>query len=237
MFPTQGPNPPNPPIPPPPFVPGGVPVAARPRPRPWVAIGLIIAGFVVLVGGFIVAGGSTGPDDYPAVAVPGQRSIDLAAGSTYTLYFEYPGAQSQERNPPAVHVTGPTGDDEPLGPPDTVSTTYETISGGRQGRAFASMRPDLSGIYRIEVEAVAGGDPGDELQVTVGREESDNAVLLWATGVVLGLGLLVAGTVMLIVRAVRRRRALSPVGVDPSPVVAPPVAGWSPPDPSERAQE
>jgi hypothetical protein len=237
MLPTSGPDSPMPPG----FVavrPPG-PTATRDRSTFWLGIGLLIPGLVLIVVVFGIFAASTGPDDYPIVPAPGRRSVELRAGSTYNLYVEYPGARSQERPPPVVHVTAPSGDEESLGDPDTVTPTYETISGGREGRAFASIHPAVTGDYRIEVEAVPG-DQTDQMQVTVGLEASDAAAVLQVGVGLLGIGLVVAGATILIVRSVRRRRNASvAVAAGPGPPPAPPAPAvdWSPPDASERVED
>jgi hypothetical protein len=241
MYPASGPG-----VPVPPFAPVRAPVGmgGPKRTSLWVGLGMLIVGLVLTVVVLGAFAASTLPEDYPVIAVPGRRSVELNSGSTYNLYFEYPGATSQERTPPVVHVTGPTGDDEPLGPPDTVTGTYKT-TGGREGRSFASIRPTVSGVYRIDVEAVADGDRGDQMQVTIGREESGLVATVEITGGLLGIGMMVAGTVILIRRVVKRRRVqvpvatTGPVPVPPAPPTPPPAPAvdWSAPDASERVED
>jgi hypothetical protein len=211
--------------------PASIAPPARGR-RRWVVPTLLIAGVVALLLSFIPAVASSGADDYPVIAVPGVRSIELGTGHSYTLYFDYRDAQSQERTPPAVRVTGPTGDEEPL-IPVTDGSTYETM-GGRQGRAFASLRPAVAGIYRFEVGAAPGSDTGETTFVAVGGPDDNLAIAAFAALALLGVALIVAGIVVFTVHAVRGRR---PPAESSTLQSATPGPAWEAPDPSARAPD
>ena len=234
---------------PPPFVgspPAPGPTASSPiRPRRWVAVTLVVAGVAALLLALGAATLTRSADDYPVVEVPGHRSMTLTADRTYNLYFDYPHAQSQVRTPPSVRVTAPNGDDEPLVPmPD--GPTYRTDTGGREGRAFASVHPTVDGVYRIDVDAIAGSDPAEKVLVTVAAPEGDTALLAFVGFALAGLALITAGVVLFIVRAVRRRRgaplapgptAIGPAAAGPAASAGAGATGWDAPDPTARAPD
>ena len=223
MEPTSPPDPrwPAPsagPLPPVPAMPTGRPARTHVQPRLWIGLTLLVVGLVLLVAGFVGLAVSPSPDDYPAVGVPGARSITLDEGTGYTLYVEWAG--TEPNTPPAVSVTGPTGEVEPLLDPDPMAVDYTTL-GDRQGRPFASIRPTVTGVYRFETQRPTGASG---LLVTVGSDEGETAswIAFFAAG--FGLVALAAGVIVLVVRAVRRRRPTPPV-------TSPPGAGASIPEP------
>ena len=185
------------------------------RPRLWVGLSLLCLGVVFLVAGFVGLAIAPAPDDYPAVDVPGTRSLTLDDGTTYTLYLESDGTEPGG-TPPSVRVTGPTGDAEPLLDPDPMALDYTTLS-NREGRPFASIRPGVTGVYRFSTDLAAGERADDGLLVTVGSDEGEVASGIAFAMAGLGLLAVVAGVIVLVVRAVRHRRPPSGVTNSPSP--------------------
>lgn len=210
MEPTSAPDPrwPAPSVAPPPS-PVPTPAASRrtpthPQPRLWIGLVVLGLGFGLFVAGSMGLALSPAPDDYPAMAVPGARSLTLDEGTGYTLYLEWAGTEPSGSTP-TVRVTGPTGDEEPLLDADALALDYTTLD-GREGRPFASLRPTVTGVYRFQTELGADERADGGLLVTVGNDEGETAS--WVAFFMAGFGLvaLAAGVILLIVRAVRRRR-------------------------------
>ena len=132
---------PTPPMPGAPMLPASKP-SNRSR---WIGLGVIGLGLVFILVGFTVLVVSPGPESYQRVTVPGQRSMELKASHEYTLYFEYPGAQSHSRKSPDVTVVAPDGESEPILPVPALASTYQTTLGRSRG---PPVRLDSSGRLR-----------------------------------------------------------------------------------------
>jgi hypothetical protein len=180
-------------------------VPAHPQPRLWIGLTVLGIGVALFVAGFMGLALSPAPDDYPAVAVPGGRSVTLDEGTGYTLYLEWAGTEPSGP-PPTVRVTGPAGEEEPILGPGATSVDYTTLD-GRRGRPFATVRPTVTGVYRFETELGVGERADGGLLVTIGSDEGEAATWIAFAMASLGLVALAGGAILLVIRAVRRRRA------------------------------
>jgi hypothetical protein len=198
------------------------------------AVGVILA-VVVLVATF--SSYSDKIDDFQRVEIPGSGVVTLDDTGGYTIYHEFPGADSSDRilSDLVITVTAPDGSEVDLDPYDS-DVTYFTSD--VDGVALYSFRAFETGDYEIDVRA-EGGEFGD---VAVGRGLGSALVGGIVGAIVLGLGGIVAGGVIAIVTGVRRSRnrhmrQLSRVGPQSpwaGPHARPPgsYGGWGPTPPT-----
>jgi hypothetical protein len=204
--------------------PGSVPLpAGRIRPSAWwfgvagiVAAAGVILGVVLIVQA--VLGFQDRIEDFERGPVPGNLTVAISDTGGYSIYHEYDGADDDRYAfPPAVSVTGPAGDDVPLGDYDT-SVTYSTSE--HEGVGLYTFDADVPGTYEVRT---SGGDPGSG--IAVGRGVGRGLVGGVLGGLAAGFVGVVAAVVIAIVVGVQRgrsRRALVP---------PPPFSGWGAPPP------
>ncbi|WP_067532508.1 hypothetical protein [Nocardia crassostreae] len=167
--------------------------------RWWFAVGVLLSIAGVLGGvGVGVAGlmrFSSTIDDFQRVAVPGLGTVELRESGGYTVYFEYPGADTD--GTVRVLLTDPRGAEVPL---RDYGSSMEYSIGVHDGRAVFSFEAEQAGEYRVTTQGPSG------IAVAIGPGLGSSFV----TGLLAALGMgfvgLFGGIVVLIVTTVKRDR-------------------------------
>lgn len=231
----------------------GPPVPGRPRPTrgPLPAVLTIIGGVLLAgaVGLFVMAGlmftqtvplgvldrtGGPGSDALISGEPPMILEVELEAEESYMLYTAAPSGTSTPQLEAVPEVTAPSGETRSMGPAQISSTAS---MGGTDAVGRYSYRAGESGLHTVEIGGFSadgqfadgeafvvlapGGDFGGLMGGVFGVLGSVFGGIALGT---VGLGLLVAGIIVAVIRRRRRReQASSPYGDPGSP--------WGPPRP------
>jgi hypothetical protein len=138
-------------------------------------------------------------DDFQRIEIPGSGTVTLDDTGGYTVYHEYPGADSDDFLSPeiTVTVTAPDGSEVDL---DLYDTTVQYSTADYEGVAVYSFRAFETGDYEVEVD-------GEQGTLAVGRGLGSGLVGGVLGAIALGAGGVIAGGVMAIVVGVRRSRS------------------------------
>ena len=155
-------------------------------------------------------------DGFQRVPTNSQGEVTFDETGGYVIYFEGPGASEGEIPTGQAQLT-PVGGGDPVALDDYESDfTYDL--NGHEGVAVLTFDVDQPGTYLLESESEGEGE------LAVGRSVAGTLVTSVVGGLALGGLGLVAGVVVLIVTAVRRRGA------------RPKNAPWIPPPPGSQPQ-
>ncbi|MEA2901156.1 MAG: hypothetical protein QOH36_1043 [Actinomycetota bacterium] len=170
-------------------------------------------------------------DGFQRVPTNSQGEVTFDDTGGFVIYFEGPGASEGEIPTGQAQLT-PVGGGDPVALDDYKSDfTYDL--NGHEGVAVLTFDIDQPGPYLLESESEGEGE------LAVGRSVAGTLVTSVVGGLALGGLGLVAGVVVLIVTAVRRRGARPknapwippPPGSQPQPPPPPPYGSPPPPPP------
>lgn len=197
------------------------------RPAGWwygIAAGVGVLGIVVaaVVGLRSVDGLIDRVDGFSRVPVPGAGTVEVTDAGEYTIYHEYPGANSDESGIIDVSfdatLIAPDGSDVPLEP---YGAEVRYGFGDHEGVAVYSFEATEPGNY----ELTTTGGPGT---AAVGGGIGQGIVTGLLAGLGIGIGGVVAAILIAVLVAVRRgqdRRRREVLG-HRGPWTGPPGTGW-----------
>ncbi|MGH8860898.1 MAG: hypothetical protein ACRDVG_06625 [Jatrophihabitantaceae bacterium] len=203
-----------PPPPPPPGPPGPPGRQARLRGHTGMRVGiaLTVPGLILLIVGIVVIATQsfTKVDGFQRVSfAQGTGTIDFSKSGDYVAYYEAPGVNSGISLVPAILLSlRDHGTDAPVtltpygnnadGRLDKLTYSYH----GHHGVAFREFHIATPGAYGVILRGGPGVDPSGGVAF---GESIATGTIVGALLVLVGIGLLVAGVVLIIVAAVRRR--------------------------------
>jgi hypothetical protein len=165
-------------------------------------------------------------EGFQRVPIPGQTEVSFAEPGGYTLYFEGSGASDEQPAIPPFNVSlssVASGQEVPIRDYGS-SVTYGLA--GHSGRALATFRIDEPGRFLLRTEA----DPqAVETNIAVGPSVGSAIARTAILPVAGALILLLAGAVLAVVVALRRKRAR---GQPPAPAAQPESAWGQAPGPA-----
>jgi hypothetical protein len=170
----------------------------------WLAGAIFLVG--ATVGVVLLAGAAVSfvgrVDDFQRVPVPGASVVTLNHAGGYTVYLEYPGADSLADQRSVDVTLTPLSGGEPL-PLVPYSSDVSYAFGAHEGVAFVSFHIDAPGQYRLTVQEGIG--QVDEVAVGEGLGAGLGGAIV--AGVLVGGISTLAAATMAIVTGVRRSTA------------------------------
>ncbi len=170
----------------------------------WVGASIVTVGVVAAVVWVVfgLVGFARTVDHLQRVPLAGGGSVTFARAGAYTMYYEGPGT-SDETGIPNFTVSLAAVDGGRLVDLSDYGGSLTYDFGSHHGRATATFRIDTPGRYTIGIAPPSAG-PG---QLAVGAGIGSRLLVTIVGALVIGLIGVAAGATVLIVTAVRRRRA------------------------------
>ena len=195
----------------------------------WVGAAVIVVSGIAAIAwfGLGLARFSHRIDSFQRVSANGSGEVTFDEPGGYVIHFEAPGASGGDIPSGQAQLTPVDGGD-PV-PLETYESDFTYALGGHSGRAVLTAQIETPGTYTLESEVDGDGE------LAVGRSVAGTLVSSVVGAMALGGLGFVAGVVILIVTAVRRRgaRTRNAPWIPPPPGTTPPPPpyGSAPPPP------